>query len=110
MQDHNLDHGFFNFLKQYYLQEEQNLVLDLWKYIEKGYGILSLHDTIINLFFIKQKIIKSCKWVGVWFCIFYLNINKEIKKVNICIFEWQNIISLLKNHQLLIWLFISHEY
>jgi len=40
-----------------------------------------LDDIIIDIsinFFIKQKITKSCKWVEVWFCIFYL--IKKLKK------------------------------
>jgi hypothetical protein len=62
-----------------------------------------LDDIIIDIsinFFIKQKITKSCKWVEVWFCIFYL--IKKLKKkklivVSIVVFEWQNIIYLCGN-------------
>jgi hypothetical protein len=44
------------------------------------------------IFFIEQKITKSCKWVGVWFCVFYLK-EKKKKKNSIVVFGWQNIIS-----------------
>jgi hypothetical protein len=64
--------------------------------------MLSPHDITFDFFFIiiKQKITKPCKWVGVWFCVFFskkkklINFFKKINNyVNSYVFEWQNIIS-----------------